>query len=127
MPRAAAIGLKADFPIASPVDELARVFVTSDVSGPAVGVRLVPGGTAQLTVIGRTGTGYIANLANAAPTFASDNPNIPTVDSQGLITARSFGVAIITITVLKGAVRKATVAYALVGALPPRSRQNAGP
>ncbi len=89
----------------------------------SIRIRLPPGGTAQPGVVGRTRTGYVANLANAAVGFASDNPNIATVDSQGLITARSFGVATITVSATKGAAPRSTVVFAVVGALPPRSRQ----
>ncbi len=116
------IGLTADFPFADREEELDRLFVTSIQSGVGASIRLPPDGTTQLNVMGRTRTGYVANLANATIAFSSNNPNVATVDAQGLVEARGSGVATIAVTATKGGVSKTTVIYAVVGNSPPVER-----
>lgn len=94
------IGLKEDFKYNDESDPLSRLFITSDTDGSAAYVNVASGEDAQLSVKGRSVTGFAYNMANADITFTSDNEGVATVDQTGKVTGVSGGKANITATVM---------------------------
>ena len=54
---------------------------------------------AQLSLVGRTITGYVADLSQAAISFQSNDPRIAAVDKHGQVHAARPGLARIVATV----------------------------
>lgn len=102
------IGLSKDFPYADQSEALDRLFVTTSQSGHAAAVNLRSGQSVALDVIGRTVSGFIADLSRAAFSFTSSDPTIASVDSQGNITAVDAGVARVTVEVASDGVSRST-------------------
>jgi hypothetical protein len=92
------IGLLPDFPFADPHEPIERLSVTTARSGHAAYVNLRSGETLPLQVVGRTVSGFVADLTRAELRFVSSHSNIADVDAQGVVRAISAGVARITVT-----------------------------
>ncbi|WNR45238.1 fibronectin type III domain-containing protein [Paenibacillus roseipurpureus] len=109
------IGLTSSYPLGNAEETLDRLFVrNSSDSVNDANLSLNVNATAQLSLKGRTTSGYIANLSNATVSYASNNTTVATVSSSGLITAKAAGVAKITTTVTKGGVTKTADMYVIV-------------
>jgi hypothetical protein len=108
------IGLMKDFPYADQSEPLDRLFVTTTRSGHAAAVNLLSGETVTLDVTGRTESGYVADLGRAELRYTSSHPNIASVDSQGVVSAISAGVARVTVTAQRDGVSRSTSLDVLV-------------
>ncbi|WNR45243.1 fibronectin type III domain-containing protein [Paenibacillus roseipurpureus] len=109
------IGLTSSYTLGNAEETLDRLFVrNSSDSVNDANLSLNVNATAQLSLKGRTTSGYIANLSNATVSYASNNTTVATVSSSGLITAKAAGVAKITTTVTKGGVTKTADMYVIV-------------
>jgi len=110
------MGLDAGFPFANAEETLATIHVWK--SGDTVdkgNINLTAGQTAQLQLLGRTATGYVANLSNASVSYSSSNTAAAAVSASGLITAAGTGTAKITVSVTKAGVTKTKDMYVIVG------------
>ncbi|GBF71896.1 putative Ig domain-containing protein [Paenibacillus sp. 598K] len=93
----ASIGLTDTFRYAETSDPLDRLYIaTADHRSYA---SMPASGTTALQLLGRTETGYVADLTDADISFASDDTAVATVDASGVVTGVSNGVARITATV----------------------------
>ena len=113
---ASSIGLKEENPFMDQSDLLKNIFVKSDKAGSSAVINLKTSGdiTAKLSVSGRSVKGYNIDLDEATINFSSNNPEIATVSSTGMVTAVSAGMAIITITVNKEGIQKSQKVYVFV-------------
>lgn len=81
------MGLKDDFAFEDQNEALSAIFVkkSGDTTDKAT-ISLTASGTAQLAVMGRTATGYVADLAGAAITYSSNAAGVATVNSGSIST-----------------------------------------
>ena len=107
------IGLTADFRYADPAEPPARLFVR--VGADETLITLAPGATAQLEVLARTETGFVADLSAAATRFESADPAVAAVGAQGKVTAIGAGVTEIAVTATSKAGTLRTVIFISVG------------
>jgi len=96
------IGLKEDFKYVDKNDPLDRLFLMSDTNGIKSYVDLNTSTTkkAKLTLKGRSVIGYPYDLSDAEISYVSSDPTVAEVSSDGVIEAKSDGVATITATVV---------------------------
>jgi hypothetical protein len=112
----ARMGLLPDFPYVDATEPLERVYILSDVAGPNATIQLQPVQTAQLSLQGRTASGYVADLSDATITYQSDLGLIAQVDATGLVIAESAGLARITAIVEQRGVTRIVSVYVQVSA-----------
>ncbi|WP_249862992.1 right-handed parallel beta-helix repeat-containing protein [Paenibacillus konkukensis] len=109
------IGLRADYPFADSNDPIQRVIPRFE--GDTINrsfVQLASGQSRAIALTVRTETGFVADLSDAAISFASDSLSVASVSPQGIVTANGAGVAEVTITVTKDGVTKSAAAHVLV-------------
>jgi len=111
--RFADIGLTADFRYREVGERLERIFVRSNDEEALL--RLVPGETAQLEVIGRTEAGSIADLSAAKVRFESRESATARVDGRGRVKAASIGLTAVSVEVEQGEQTLRTLLYVQVG------------
>lgn len=95
-------GVTNDFPYVKDGD-LKRIYLTKqgDVSyNPTI--NLISGETQRLEVSGRTVDGFVDDLSDAKVVFKSKNPNVVTVNENGVIKGINKGVAEVNVSVTKG-------------------------
>ncbi|MBD2847422.1 right-handed parallel beta-helix repeat-containing protein [Paenibacillus sp. IB182496] len=92
---------------------VANAFLASIELGPAAPQPIV-GSTVQLSVYGELADGSPADLSAAQITYGTLDASIATVDSTGLLTALSEGVAGLTASVTLDGVTASTVKYVIV-------------
>lgn len=112
------IGLKDDFVFADDAEALDKIYIKKQ--GESVnsgGVSLEEGATAVLELTGRTVSGYDADLSTAGVSFDAitmQGTNVLSVDSAGVITGISEGIAKVIATVSKNGTTKTVELYVLV-------------
>lgn len=99
----APIGLREDFPFANPHEDIARLFIAAQGShaGRAF-VDLQSGDVCSLNLTARTLSGFVADISGDTVTWASDRPDVATVDESGLVRAVSTGIARISAMLTRG-------------------------
>jgi parallel beta-helix repeat protein len=107
------MGLKEDFVYADPDDPLKQVFVITEDFGSAVGLN--EGDKYQLEIMGRTETGFVADLQKARIRYSSDDTSVASVNRNGEVTARGEGITSINISVTKDGITQSTIVYVIVG------------
>jgi hypothetical protein len=110
----ARMGLLPDFPYADLAEALERVYIRSDVAEQNATLQLQPGQSAQLSLLGRTTTGFVADLSDATITYQSDLGLIAQVDAEGVVTAESAGLARITAIIEQRGVTRIVSLYVQV-------------
>jgi hypothetical protein len=108
------MGLRADFPFESPDDSLARMFITSDIAGDSANIHLSSGEEAQLEVLVRTISGYVADQSDYALDCVSEDAAVATVNQTGGVTAIGPGVTRIHCSVEKDGMELSLPVYVLV-------------
>lgn len=108
------MGLRSDFPFPSPDNTLSRMFITSDVGGHSANLFLSPGEDAQLVIIARTASGYVADPDTYQQSCSAEDSSIAGVNDTSLVTAEATGFTIITCTVEADGVRLSLPIYVLV-------------
>ncbi|NJD04335.1 MAG: DNRLRE domain-containing protein [Ruminiclostridium sp.] len=108
------IGTDSTFIYSDQSEPLNRVFIWS--GNENVKRTIAPGGTAQLSVMGRTTTGYVKDLSGASISYGTDNSSVATVNSSGLVTGVAAGTSLITATIIIGGVTKYAKFYISVAA-----------
>ncbi|TDE11146.1 hypothetical protein E1269_09740 [Jiangella asiatica] len=109
----AAPGLTADFPHAPATDPLERLFVRAGEQFSAI--RLGHSGSVPLQVSGRTENGYVADLARAPVNYSSSDPDVATVDDDGVVHAVAAGSAEIAVSATLDGADAATSIVVTVG------------
>lgn len=104
------IGLEADFPYADADEALDKVMV--DRIGSTFHLR--SGDEDRMSLMGRTVSGFVADLSNAEIYYESSDPDVAAIDGEGRITATGAGAALMTATVTKNGVTKHTTQHVLV-------------
>lgn len=110
-------GLKPDFKFTDKYEDLDRIYIESDIAGIRANINLdaSENSTAQLTVTGRTKTGFFTDLEGYDIAYRSDDASVAKVSSTGFITAKGRGIAKITVDVSKnGALIKFKDVYVIV-------------
>ena len=108
------MGLREDFPFASPENTLDRIFITSDVAGNSANIELNVGEKAQLRIVVRSVSGYIANPEKYQVSCTSEDNAIASVDDTGLVTANQSGVTLIQCSTTQDGVTLLIAVYVLV-------------
>ena len=108
------MGLRADFPFESPNDSLARMFITSDTAGDSANIHLSSGEEAQLEVLVRTISGYIADQNDYVQNCVSEDAAVATVNQTGGVTAKGPGVTRIHCSVEEDGIELSLPVYVLV-------------
>jgi parallel beta-helix repeat protein len=110
----ASMGLTAGFPYADLSEPLNRLFISSDTDAHSATVRLAQGESAQLWLMARTVTGYVADLTDAEIAFISADETVASVDDSGAVTAKAPGVAEITASATQDGVTVETSVFVVV-------------
>ncbi len=108
------MGLRADFPFESPSDSIARMFITSDIAGDSANIHLSSGEKAQLEVLVRTISGYVADQNDYVQYCVSEDVAVATVNQTGRVTARGPGVTSIHCSAETDAMELSLPVYVLV-------------
>ncbi len=108
------MGLRADFPFESPNDSIARMFITSDIAGDSANIHLSSGEKAQLEVLVRTISGYVADQSDYALDCVSEDAAVATVNQSGGVTAIGPGVTRIHCSIEKDGIELSLPVYMLV-------------
>lgn len=116
------IGLLSTFPFSNKTEAIQKLFIkTSTTDARTSYVDLIPKKTTQLTVSGRTVSGYLLPNLLGEVKFTSDSPKIASVSAKGVVTALSKGTAKITATVTRKSVTKKVDFYVRVANTVPKS------
>lgn len=109
------IGLEKDYPYPDSSDELHTVYIRNSTEHVNHSwILLAAGEEARLSITGRTGTGFVADLSKAEIYYSSSDNSIGTVDNSGYIKAYSKGISIINVTVKAGNITKNTAMHLIV-------------
>jgi hypothetical protein len=109
---AAAIGLRADYPFADRDEPPERLFIVLPAGGATL--RLAVGARAVLRLIGRTTTGFVAELAGAQVVWRSADPRIATVDAAGQAMAHAPGMVRLDVAVAHRGAHLTTCVYVVI-------------
>ncbi|MFD2611625.1 carbohydrate-binding protein [Paenibacillus gansuensis] len=103
------IGVKSTFKYTDPNDALAQLFVkkSTDTVNRA-SINLNAGQQAQLSLLGRSAKGFVADLGSASIVYSSNDEDVAAVSNTGVVTAVAHGVARIHVTATKDGVTKET-------------------
>ncbi|QGQ94441.1 hypothetical protein EHS13_05740 [Paenibacillus psychroresistens] len=106
------MGLLSTFNFTDSSESIDKLFIKSATTNAGnATVEVLSNSTVQLTVSGRTLSGYLLPNLAGYTTYASADSAIASVNSSGLVTANAPGIAKITATVTKNAIVKTVDIY----------------
>ncbi|THF84163.1 right-handed parallel beta-helix repeat-containing protein [Cohnella fermenti] len=109
------IGLSDAFVLGDPGESLDRLYLRPSPNDGRGYVEIAVNDSSGLALFARTATGYAADLSGDTVIYSSDHPEIASVDSSGIVTGESEGIALITAAVTRGEQTHTATLQAVVG------------